>query len=72
MVVQRVEGVEEGLLRGVLAREELDVVDQQDVDVPVAALEAAALFVAIELMKSFVNSSLDTYRTRMPGKSPIE
>ncbi len=22
---------------------------------------------AIELMKSFVNSSLDTYRTRIPG-----
>lgn len=39
VVVQSVEGVEEGLLRGVLALEELDVVDQQDVVVAVARLE---------------------------------
>ena len=39
-VVQRVEGVEELLLGLLLALQELDVVDQQDVDVAVAALEA--------------------------------
>jgi len=36
---QRVEGVEELLLRRVLAREELDVVDQQSIHVAKAALE---------------------------------
>ena len=39
-VVQRVEGVEELLLGLGLGREELDVVDEQDVGVAVAALEA--------------------------------
>ena len=39
-VVQRVEGVEELLLGLGLALQELDVVDQQHVDVAVAALEA--------------------------------
>ena len=57
VVVQRVEGVEEGLLRRVLALQELDVVDQQDVDLAVARLEDRARLLAIELMKSFVNSS---------------
>ena len=37
--VQRVEGVEELLLQTLLALHELDVVDEQDVDLPVAALE---------------------------------
>ena len=45
-VVQRVEGVEELLLRLHLALQELDVVDQQDVDVAVAALEVGRLVVA--------------------------
>ena len=45
-VVQGVEGVEELLLRLLLALQELDVVDQQHVDVAVAALEAAGLVVA--------------------------
>ena len=40
MVVQRVERVEELFLRRVLVREELDVVNQQDVDVAVHRLEA--------------------------------
>ena len=39
VVVQRIEGVEERLLRAVLALQELDVVDQQDVDLAVARLE---------------------------------
>src|SRR5690606_14006839 len=39
-VVQCVEGVEELLLRLRLALEELDVIDQQYVDIAVAALEA--------------------------------
>ncbi len=38
-IVKRVEGVEELLLGALLALQELDVVDQQDVDVAVAALE---------------------------------
>ena len=61
VVVQGVEGVEERLLRLRLALQELDVVDQQDVDVAVALPGTAEprLF-AIELMKSFVNSSLET------------
>ena len=45
-VVQRVEGVEELLLRLLLALQELDVVDQQHVDVAVAALEAVLPVVA--------------------------
>ena len=45
-VVQGVEGVEELLLRLHLALQELDVVDQQHVDVAVAALEALRLVVA--------------------------
>ena len=45
-VVQRVEGVEELLLRLHLALQELDVVDEQDVDVAVAALEVRRLVVA--------------------------
>ena len=40
-VVQRVEGVEELLLRLLLVLQELDVVDEQDVDVAVAPAEAA-------------------------------
>ena len=46
VVVQRVEGVEELLLRPVLARQELDVVDEQDVDVAVRRLEARSFVVA--------------------------
>ena len=42
VVVQRVERVEERLLRLGLALQELDVVDQQDVDVAVALLEQRA------------------------------
>ena len=45
-VVQRVEGVEELLLRRLLARQELDVVDQQDVHVAVALAERVRLAVA--------------------------
>ncbi len=45
-VVQGVEGVEELLLRPLAVLQELDVVDQQDVDVAVAALERAGLVVA--------------------------
>ncbi len=45
-VVQRIEGVEELLLRRLLARQELDVVDQQDVHVAVALAEGVALPVA--------------------------
>ena len=45
-VVQGVERVEELLLRLHLALEELDVVDEQDVDVAVAALERRRLVVA--------------------------
>src|SRR5215813_10606340 len=44
-VVQRVEGVEELLLRSFLVLQELDVVDQQHVDVAVAAAEAVLLAV---------------------------
>ena len=45
-VVQRVEGVEELLLRLHLALQELDVVDEQDVDIAVATLEVGRLVVA--------------------------
>ncbi len=45
-VVQRVEGVEELLLDAFLALDELDVVDQQHVDVAVAALERRLAVVA--------------------------
>ena len=45
-VVQRVEGVEELLLGLGLRREELDVVDEQDVGVAVAALEAVHVLAA--------------------------
>src|SRR5690606_13866937 len=45
-VVQRVEGVEELLLRRLLVRQELDVVDQEDVHLAVALAEAVALAVA--------------------------
>ena len=44
-VVQRVEGVEELLLRALAVLQELDVVDQQDVDVAVAPLEGLGLVV---------------------------
>lgn len=60
VVVQRVERVEERLLRLGTALEELDVVDQEDVDIAVPGLEGGTRLFAIELMKSFVNSSLDT------------
>ena len=45
-LVQRVEGVEELLLRALLAGEELDVVDQQHVDVAEPVAEAGHLVVA--------------------------
>ena len=45
-VVERVERVEELLLRPLLVLQELDVVDEQDVDVAVAPLEAVGLVVA--------------------------
>ena len=41
-VVERVEGVEELLLRALLAGEKLDVVDQEQVDVAIALLERRA------------------------------
>ncbi len=44
-VVQRIEGVEELLLSSFLVLQELDVVDQQHVDVAVAAAEAVLLAV---------------------------
>ena len=43
-----------------LALQELDVVDEQDVDVAVAALKATLRSSRRELMKSLVNSSVDT------------
>lgn len=45
-VVQRVEGVEELLLDAFLALDELDVIDQQHVDVAIAALEGDLAVVA--------------------------
>ena len=45
-LVQRVEGVEELLLRALLAGEELDVVDEQHVDVAELVAEAGHLVVA--------------------------
>ena len=45
-VVERVEGVEELVLRALLAGEELDVVDQQHVDVAVALAELEDALVA--------------------------
>ncbi len=59
-VVQRVEGVEELLLGPLAVLQELDVVDQQDVDVAVPALERLVLSSRRQLMKSLVNSSVDT------------
>jgi hypothetical protein len=56
-VVEGVERVEELLLRPLLVLQELDVVDEEDVDVAIAALEGTALSSRIELMKSLVNSS---------------
>jgi hypothetical protein len=45
VIVERVEGVEERLLRLCFSLEELDVVDQQDVDIAVASLERGAAVV---------------------------
>ena len=44
--MQRVEGVEELLLRLLLALQELDVVDEEHVDIAIAALEIGGLVVA--------------------------
>ena len=57
-VVQGVEGVEELVLRLLLAGEELDVVDEEHVDVAVEALERASCGRrGSQLMNSLVNSS---------------
>jgi len=71
-VVQRVEGVEElTFLDALFAFDELDVIDEQHVDIAIAALEGdpAVVAQASELMKSLVNSSVETYLTRIPGNS---
>lgn len=65
--MQRVEGVEELFLDTFLALDELNVVDEQHVDVAIAALEGHLAVVAQQLMKSLVNSSVETYLTRIPG-----
>ena len=57
-VVQRVEGVEELLLGLGLGREELDVVDEQDVGVAVAALEAVHV-AALQGGEELVGEGLD-------------
>ena len=60
--------MEELLLDPLLVLEELDVVDQEDVVVAVALLEASTRLLAGELMKSFMNVSLVTY---FAERSPV-
>ena len=59
-LVQGVEGVEELLLEPLLVLHELDVVDQQHVAVPVAALELGRVLVRMPSTNSFMNVSVDT------------
>ena len=56
-LVERVEGVEELLLGARLALEELDVVDEQDVGVAVALLEALDSAACSAATKSLVKAS---------------
>ena len=64
--VQVVERVEELLLELLGALEELDVVDEEHVDLAVAALEAGhASSTRIASTNSFIIVSVDTYRTRL-------
>ena len=65
--VERVEGVEELLLRALLVGEELDVVDQQHVDRAVALAEVGMRSKRIELISSLTNCSAARYSTRSCG-----
>jgi hypothetical protein len=64
-VVQRIEVVEELLLRRLLVREELDVADGQGV---LRLRKLSPLPSRMKLMNSSVNSSEPTYRTWVPGE----
>ena len=67
--VQGVEGVEELLLGGFLAGDELDVIDQQHVDAAVVVAEVAACCgLRMALIRSLVNSSEETYSTVRPWR----
>ena len=58
VLVDRVERVEELLLGPLLVRDELDVVDEQQVDPPVAGAELVDLALLDGVMNSLVNFSL--------------
>src|SRR5690606_30834147 len=69
-VVQCVEGVEELLLRLRLALEELDVIDQQYVDIAVAALEAVLAVVTDrvdELVRELLRRDVPHLRAGVEG-----
>ena len=59
LVDQRVEGVKELLLRGILAGDELHIVDHQHVDRPEQLLESHHLAFAQRLTKRYMNCSAD-------------
>ena len=69
VAVELVERVEELLLELLGALEELDVVDEQHVEVAVAALERRHRLRADRSTNSFMNVSVETYRTRLLGNS---
>ena len=58
VLVDRVEGVEELLLGPLLVGDELDVVDEQQVDAPVAARKSSIRPCWMLVMNSLVNFSL--------------
>ena len=73
-VVESVEGVEELFLRLDFSAQELDVVDEQDVDVAVAALEAGRLVVADavdELVGELLRADVPDARALVEGAGVV-
>ena len=74
LVVDGVEGVEELLLRPLLVRDELDVIDEQQVDAPVAGpevVEAALLDAGDELVGELLAGDVDDPLAREAGDDRV-
>jgi hypothetical protein len=61
--------MEKFFLSRFFACDELDVVDQQDVDGPIPVAEAGGIVLRMALIRSFVNSSEETYSTVIPRRT---
>ena len=74
MIVKCVEGVEEGFLCLVLALQKLNVINKQDIDIPVLGLKFSRFIVLNcidEIVREFFRRHISHLKTWLEGKSVV-